>query len=250
MLNTDALSDIARLVRTQDPDRFLCTWFAPAPRREAIFALLAYNHELARAGEAAKTPLLVLMRLQWWRDVVVDAAAGKPARRHEVAGPLHAAITAGTLDPAALTGLADAREVEADDMPGEAAFAAYLRGTAGGLAVALAQLLDTPAALLPAVQQAGALYGLAGVLRNAPLRTRSLLPPGATPTALAAAGLAALPDASAQLRALPRGAIAAVLPLVLARRDLRRLVAGRTVPLARGLGDRAAVVLAGLRGKF
>ncbi|MBY0330364.1 MAG: squalene/phytoene synthase family protein, partial [Acetobacteraceae bacterium] len=85
------LSPPAAIARAEDPDRFLCALFAPAARREALFALIAFNHELARARAAARTPLIALMRLQWWRDAVRDAAAGKPARRHEVAGPLHAA---------------------------------------------------------------------------------------------------------------------------------------------------------------
>ncbi|MFX5157877.1 squalene/phytoene synthase family protein, partial [Acinetobacter baumannii] len=79
-----------------------------------------------------------LMRLQWWRETVEEAAAGRPARRHEVAAPLHAAITAGALDPTALTAMADAREAEAEEggIPTREALAAYLRGTAGGFAVA------------------------------------------------------------------------------------------------------------------
>src|SRR3954452_23828685 len=115
MANTDTLPGLAGFVRAHDPDRFLCALFAQAARREAVFALLAYNHELARAREAARTPLLALMRLQWWRDVVADAAAGHPPRRHVVAAPLHAAITRGLLDPASLAALADAREAEAEE---------------------------------------------------------------------------------------------------------------------------------------
>jgi phytoene synthase len=162
---------LADFVRTHDPDRFLCALFAPAEQRAALFALIAYNHELARAREAAKTPMLALIRLQWWRDVVAEATAGAPPRRHEVAAPLHAAIAAGALAAEDLTAMADAREIEAEEtgMPSRAAFESYLRGTAGGFAVAAGRLLGVPSALLQAVQAAGALHGLAGVLRNAPL---------------------------------------------------------------------------------
>ena len=45
---------------------------------------------------------------------------------------------------------------------------------------------------------------------------------------------------------LPRPVIAAALPAVLARRDLRRAPA---FPAQRGLGDRVAVVIAGLAGR-
>ncbi|MBK1661128.1 squalene/phytoene synthase family protein [Paracraurococcus ruber] len=180
MPDPTAPSAMAQFARRHDPDRFLCALFAPAPRREALFALIAYNHELARAREAARNPLAALLRLQWWRDAVAAAAAGKPPLRHEVAAPLHAAILAGDLSPEDLTAMADAREAEAEEegIPGRAAFDAYLRGTAGGFAVAAGRLLGAPAASLPALQQAGALYGLAGVLRSLPaLAAQGTLPP-------------------------------------------------------------------------
>jgi phytoene synthase len=135
-------------------------------------------------------------------------------------------------------------------------------------------LLGAPPALLPALQEAGAAYGLAGVLRSVAVlqaQGRCLLPldalaaEGLGPDAVVAApeaaavravvaGLArpalrSLPALGRRLRALPRVALPAALPLVLARRDLRRLAAGRAVPVERGFGDRAAVTLAGLLGR-
>lgn len=265
------------MARAADPDRYLCALFAPADRREALFALLAYNHELARARDAARTPMLALMRLQWWREVVQDAAEGRPPRRHEVAAPLQAAIAAGKLAPADLLALVAGREAEAEEagIPTRAAFAAYLRSTAGGLAVAAGRLLGVmEAALLAALQGAGALYGLAGVLRSVPALARQgrcLLPldaltvAGLTPEAvlaepastalrgvvrtLAAEGRDMLPAARRALRHLPRSALAAGLPVILAERDLKRLGAGRIEEWPRGFADRAAVTLAGLRGQ-
>src|SRR5918997_5524748 len=90
---------LAEFVRRHDPDRFLCALFAPAARRDALFALIAFNHELARAREAARNPMAALIRLQWWRDAVEEAPAGKAARRHEVAEPLARAIRGAQLDP-------------------------------------------------------------------------------------------------------------------------------------------------------
>ena len=264
-----ALSHLGSFVRQHDPDRFLCALFAPAMQREALFALLAYNHELARAREVASQPMLALIRLQWWREVVENAAEGRPARQHEVAAPLHILVADGTLAAADLLAMADAREAEAEEgMPSTGAFQAYLRGSAGGLALAAGRLLEAGSAALLGLQQAGALYGLAGVLRSTAALARQgrcLLPEDA----LAAAGLTshdvvAEPAKAAPvvralaadglrppvpLAGLPRGAMAAALPLVLARRDLRRLAADRLVPPVRGLSDRLAVVAAGVLGR-
>ncbi len=263
---------LAAFVRAHDPDRFLCALFAPAEKRGALFALIAYNHELARAREAASNPIATLMRLQWWRDAVEEAAAGKPARRHEVAAPLHAAIADGLLDPAELTALADAREAEAaeEGIVTRSAFAAHLRGTAGALAVASGRLLGAGGAALPALQAMGAAYGLAGLLRSVAAHAaqgRCLLPHDALAEhGLAPEGVIAAPESAAPLvrtlaaegqaalaavrpALVPRGAVAAALPAVLARRDLRRLAAGQPVPVPRGFGDRAAVALAGFRGR-
>jgi phytoene synthase len=270
------MSDLADFVRAHDPDRFLCALFAPAPRRPALFALLALNHELARAREAASNPLAAMIRVQWWREAVQEADAGKPARRHEVAAPLHAAITARELDPADLLALADAREAEMDEegFASRGAFEAWLRGTAGGVAVAAGRLLGAPSAALPVLQALGALYGLAGVLRSIPFHAaqgRCLLPEdllaaagsdagavigdpeAGSPVARAMAveGLERLAEARrAARRVVPSNAVAAALPAVLAGRDLRRIGRGGRPAPHRGFGDRLAVTLAGLTGRI
>jgi phytoene synthase len=266
-------TDLAGFVRAHDPDRFLCALFAPAERRAAVLALTAFNHELARAREAASNPIAALIRLQWWREAVEEAQAGKPPRRHEVAAPLHAAIAAGTLDPADLMALVDAREIEAEEgaIATEQDFVTWLRGTAGGWSAAAGRALGATPEAREVLRALGAAYGLAGVLRAVPAqaaRGRCLLPrdrlaaaglsadaviaaPGAPEVvallrALAAEGLEALAGA---LRDMPRTAIAAALPAVLARRDFVRLANGRTEVGPRGLGDRLAVTVAGLRGR-
>jgi len=254
---------LATFVRRHDPDRFLTALFAPAEKRMALLALYAFNHELARAREVVSEPPLALIRLQWWREVV----EGTP-RRHEVAEPLSTAIAAGALAPADLLALIEAREVEADpSIPTLGAWRAYLFGAAGGLSVAAARLLG--AADPEAARPFGAVYGGAGVLRSAAIvarQGRCLLPEdvlarhGLSPehvtagpdSALASGVLAAL---AMDLRALlpqrvptglRRSALAAILPAVLARRDLRRL---GSPPGPRGLGDRLAVLTAALTGR-
>jgi len=251
------LSPCGAIARRYDPDRFFCALFAPAEKREALFTLIAFNHELARAREVASNPMLALIRLTWWREAVEEAAAGRPARQHEVAAPLHAAVRGGALDAEGLVAMAEAREAETEEegIPSTSALHAYLRGTAGGFAVVAGRLLGAPPALLPGLQKAGMLYGLAGLLRAVPAMAaqgRCLLPtdlasseeviadPSAAGPAIRELAASAPPPPS--LRGLSRSAVAAALPLTLARRDLRRLARGREV--RRGLGDRLAVLIA------
>lgn len=268
-----SLSPIAAFARAHDPDRFLAALFAPPERREAIFTLIAFNHELARAREAASHPMAALIRLQWWRDALEEALAGKQARRHEVAAPLHAAITAGSLAPAALGAMIDAREAEAEEagILTEVDFVAWLRGTAGGFAYAAGLALGGSAEEAEKLRALGAAYGLAGVLRSVTAHAaqgRCLLPgdrlaaaglnaeavisaPMAPALAalcaeMAAEGLEALRTAP---RDVPKALIAAALPVVLAGCDLRRLAEGKPVPAPRGVADRVALIWAGWRGR-
>jgi phytoene synthase len=263
-----SLSPIGAFARAHDPDRFLCALFAPAEKREALFALIAFNHELARAREAASNPMAALIRLQWWRDTLEEARLGRPARRHEVAAPLHDAVTGGALDAEALLALVDAREVEAEDgLATEQDFVAWLRGTAGGWSAAAGQALGADAESREALRGLGAAYGLAGVLRSVGAHAaqgRCLLPQDRLRTAgldadaviaepavaaallreMAAEGLAAL---RAARRDVAPQARAAALPAVLAAADLRRIAAGRASG-PRGIGDRLRVTWAGLTG--
>ena len=109
--------------------------FAPAGRREALFALIAFNHEIARIPEAVSEPMLGRIRLQWWREVLDAAYAGEPTRRHEVAVPLADAIRACALDRAPFDALLEAREADLEeDGPADlAALERYAAGTGGAL---------------------------------------------------------------------------------------------------------------------
>jgi phytoene synthase len=253
---------LAALVRRHDPDRFLTTLFAPPARRDALLVLYAFNHELARAREVASEPPLALIRLQWWREVVEGAH-----RPHEVATPLSAAITAGTLDPALLLPLIEAREQEAyGDFETGQAFRAWVLSGAGGLAVAAAAALGAPD---PEVcRPYGAAYGIAGVMRSSEALARQgrcLLPADILARQeLVSEAFVADPSAAQAQRALrdvmalgiglmtgakrvPRVAVPAALPAVFARRDLRRW------PVSSGprrLGDRVAVTWAGMTGRL
>jgi 15-cis-phytoene synthase len=250
---------IAAFVRRHDPDRFLTALFAPPHKRDALLTLYAFNHEIARAREAVSEPPLALIRLQWWREVVEGAQ-----KRHEIADPLAAAIAGGELQRSDLLALIDAREAEVEPaIETLAAWRDYLMSSAGGLAVAAARLLGAGDPEIVRVHGAG--YGAAGVLRSVAVlarQNRCLLPKDClVGHGLSPEEVIARPNVPAVLRQLadivlgwladlprvPRVAIAAALPVVLARRDLRRMP---QAPLQRGLGDRLAVIAAGLTARI
>src|ERR1041384_3406995 len=52
------------MVRRADPDRYFSALFAPAETRPLLFALYAFNHELARIGEVVHQPMTGEIRLQ------------------------------------------------------------------------------------------------------------------------------------------------------------------------------------------
>jgi phytoene synthase len=78
-----ALRACEETVRRVDPDRYIAALFAPVERRPLLFALYAFNHELARIGETVKEPRLGDVRLEWWREAAEEARDGHP-RAHDV----------------------------------------------------------------------------------------------------------------------------------------------------------------------
>ena len=123
----------AEAVQKGDPDRFQSVMAAPVSARPFLFALYAFNLELARAPWASQESMIAEMRVQWWRDVGTEIAEQRPVRRHYVATPL------GRLLPAAaascIDAMAEARrwDIYRDPHEDEGAFDDYIDATAGGL---------------------------------------------------------------------------------------------------------------------
>ena len=166
-----ALSPVGALARAADYDRYLSAVFAPAARREALFALIAFNHEVARIPEAVSEPMLGRIRLQWWREVLEAVAAGEPTRRHEVAVPLAEAIRVCNLDRALFDELLDAREgdLEADGPADLATLEGYAAATGGSLTRLMLQATGVDSGpALEVGRQVGTAWALIGTIRAAP----------------------------------------------------------------------------------
>ena len=245
------VSSLLALVRRHDRDRFQTALFAPPRKREALFALYAFNYEIARVRETVTEPMLGQIRLQWWREVIAAAFTAGPPRQHEVAVPLTAAIRDLELSREHFERLIDTRERDLDPEPpaNMAALEDYAEGSSAALVLlALEALSQRQSAAREAGRAVGIGYALAGLLRAMPFHAaagRCYIPAEiaarsgldirdyearrasaalrAAAAEIAAAARHQLRLARAQRGAVPRAAIAAVLPAVIAERFLGRL---------------------------
>jgi phytoene synthase len=169
-----ALSYCARQVRRLDRDRYLTCLFAPAARRQGLFALYAFNLEVARTAEVVSEPMLGKIRLQWWRDALEEIHAGRP-RRHEVIEPLAAAVRAYGLTRAHFERLIEAREFDLEQEPPEslAGLEDYAEATSAGLVLLALEVLGPgDEAGRRAGRHVGIAWALAGLLRAVPFHAR------------------------------------------------------------------------------
>ena len=159
-------------VRRADPDRYFSALFAPADRRQLLFALYAFNHELARIAEVVREPMMGEIRLQWWRETLESARHGNP-RQHDVALALGELFRRIDLPPQLFEAMIDARgfDVSPDGFEGDAERDAYLDATSGNLIRLAARLLGGDA-YDDLAREAGIAYGLAGLIRSEQHHTR------------------------------------------------------------------------------
>ncbi len=281
-LDAEAARHCADQVRRHDHDRYLCTLFAPVGARDAILALYAFNVEIAKVRETVSEPMMGQIRLQWWREVIENAPQGD-LRKHPVAMALGAAIRDHGLPAEPFERLLVARESDLVDEPPEtlAELEAYAEATASTLIeLALTVLRADDDAARAVARHVGVAWALTGLLRAVPFhaaRRQVLLPRDLTRAAgldvgrmldgrpddalptvarqVAEAARAHIDAARALRDRVPRAAVPALLPAVLATRYLKRLerggfslfdAAGQRPP-----GDRAVRLLwAALRGRY
>lgn len=89
-----AFAHCEALVRDHDPDRYWAAFFASADKRPYLFALFAFNQEIARVRESVSAPLPGEIRFQWWRDLLDSQPA---AANEDVTAPVAQALLA-TID--------------------------------------------------------------------------------------------------------------------------------------------------------
>jgi phytoene/squalene synthetase len=224
-----AFAACEELVRRNDPDRYYATLFAPEEKRPHLFALYALYRELAHAVQAAHEPMILDIRLAWWRETLEGARAGH-ARNHPVAQAMVATLAAFDLPQAEFSRMIEARAGDA----GGPAFAdaadaeEYANATTVTLMRLAARVLGGEADAL--AREAGIAYALAGQ-GNPRLRN------------VDAPAIARWHFKKAQRMALPRALFAAFLPAALVPLYLRR----RDPPVWR---RQVSLLRAGMRGRI
>lgn len=215
---SDPFEASAALVRRTDPDRYFSALFAPADRRPFLFALYAFNHELAHVGESVREPMIGEIRLQWWREALQTAEEDR-LRPHDVVRALTATMKFVTLPNALFDAMIDARSFDVAPGPfaDDAARDAYLDATSGNVMRLAARILGAEDRHDELAREAGIAYGLAGLLRNqASGRGKASL----ADTAPAVADARRHLEAARRLKK-PRRALAAFLPASLVPLYLR-----------------------------
>jgi len=157
-------SHCEKLVREADKDRFLATLFAPAERRGALYALYAFDLEVAGVRERISEPLPGEIRLQWWSDVLDGT---RETGGHPVADALRDAISRHGLPVSALQDLIDARtfDLYGDPMGTLAELEEYARRTSSALITLAARILDEEQPPTIALTRAGIVDAITGLLR-------------------------------------------------------------------------------------
>jgi 15-cis-phytoene synthase len=148
----DHFEHCAALVREVDRDRYLAALFAPASQRKALFALYAFSAEVSRIRDLAREPLPGEVRLQWWRDVLLDERAGEAAA-HPVASALLETISSHNLAREPLVASIEAHRFDVYDEPmaSLAELQAYAAATSGAIYECATRILAGPGMALAVV---------------------------------------------------------------------------------------------------
>ncbi|MGO4833288.1 phytoene/squalene synthase family protein [Rhizobiaceae sp. 2RAB30] len=168
---SDPAGNIAETLRAADRDRYLSALYAPQDKRDALFALYAFNAELAAVRDRIREALPGEIRLQWWRDVL--AAPEGAGEGHPVAAALVETIRSDNLPLSAFDNYLEARvfDLYDDPMPSRGDLEGYCGETASAIIQLAALILDpaTAPAHAEVAGHAGCALAITGLLRLLPI---------------------------------------------------------------------------------
>lgn len=265
MVARKTLTYCADQLRRYDRDRFQVALFASEEWREAIFALYAFNLEIAKTAESVTESTLGQIRLQWWRERIDEIYAGQ-ARAHQVIEPLARAVRDLKLTRELFDRLLDGREFDLEGRAPRdlAELETYAEATSASLIHLSLEILGAEEGedARVAGRHVGIAYALTGLLAAVPFHARQkrvYLPEdhlavagvdrgllfelqGSEPLSGVAMRLAGrarehLEAGRAAWPGISRAARMALLPAVVAERRLDRLAKADFDPFAPELAD-------------
>jgi phytoene synthase len=159
------------IVRDADKDRYLASLFAPSDLQPHLFALYAFNLEIARIRDVVSDPQIGEIRAQWWLDTL-DGIYGQEVPPHPVAQALARAIEKGDLPKHTFRNMIQARQFDlySDPMPSLHDLEGYLGETESSV-IQLASLILSGTDALGAAEAAGfagVALGITRLLRGLP----------------------------------------------------------------------------------
>ncbi len=169
---SDAFAHCEQLVRTADADRFLATLFAPPERRGPLYALYAFDIEIARVPTFARQSIAGEIRLQWWREVL-EGQRNDEAFANPVASALIETLEKSGLSRASLIDSIEARtfDLYTDPFATIRELEAYTQRTRGTLMICAAAILGcTDASLSLVTDHAAIAIAVAELLATFPAR--------------------------------------------------------------------------------
>lgn len=164
------------MVQQDDRARYETVLFAPRSQQPALWAIYAFNQEIAKTRESVSEPTLGEIRLQWWRDVVGELRAGT-VREHPVVAALANAQPSDAVLKL-LDELIDARGRDLyDEGPADQAALEEYAGSVGGalceVALRLCQDLKPGTDEVTLVRQCGSAWAMLGLVRAIPFHWAS-----------------------------------------------------------------------------
>lgn len=168
-------------LKEHDYDRYLISLLAPKDAQHALWALYAFNYEIAKTRETVTETQLGLIRLQWWHQEITKMFEGDAVIKENAILPsLKLAVQKYGLPKDHFDTLIYSREFDLEDVAPETieGLVYYADYTNTPLLQLHAQIIGCKASD-EALRHLGIAYGLSGILRAIPFhaaQSRSFLP--------------------------------------------------------------------------
>ncbi|HEY8962983.1 MAG TPA: squalene/phytoene synthase family protein [Alphaproteobacteria bacterium] len=159
MNSQEAIDYCQDIAERFDRDRYILTLAAEPKIRAALWAVLAFNHEIAKVRDVSRESVTGHIRLTWWRDAIAD---GKYS--HEVLSALRPTLEHYNLDKSLFMDLIDARMRDADNTP-PPTLDLYAAQTNGPLLKLFAKILGASESS-ETLHHLAIAYGLTGLMRS------------------------------------------------------------------------------------